>query len=310
MKKIKIIILATGDIAVPLLRALASDKRFAVVTVVTGADRPSGRKMEVKMSAIKEAAQKLGLPVEHPEKISDSGVAAKLRSLKPDLIVLMAYGQILPAELLEMAPHGSINVHVSLLPRWRGASPVQSAILAGDTETGISVMKMVAKMDAGPVYEYFSIPIGADDNAITVSDKLAQLAAEKTPEVLVQIAAGKKSPRPQDEGRATFCQKISKAEGQIDWNEPAEQIARRVRAYAGWPGTWTMWKGKVLKIIEGKNSSESHKPGQVTKSDDHVLVGTSRESLELITVQLEGKKALPIREFLKGHPAFIGSPLL
>ncbi|MFH0820202.1 MAG: methionyl-tRNA formyltransferase, partial [Candidatus Peregrinibacteria bacterium] len=217
-----LIVAATGDIAVPMLKALSADKRFSIGLVITGVDRPAGRKMELTPSAIKRAAETLGLSVFQPESMNEESSIQKLKAFAPDLMLVMAYGQILSEEVLAIPRLGCVNVHASLLPRHCGASPVQSALLEGDSKTGISVMHMAKAMDAGPVYESFQVRITSDDNAITLSNQLARLAAEKVPEVLSAIVAGKGSPKPQDESRATFCKKISKADGQIVWSEPAD----------------------------------------------------------------------------------------
>lgn len=301
MKKFRLIFIATGGIAVPLLQRLAKDERFEVAQVITGLDKPAGRALELKASLVKQTAETLKIPVVQPVIIE--------RTEPADFLLLMAYGQILPEEVLKSPTKGALNVHVSLLPRHRGASPVQNALLEGDLETGISLMKMIPKMDAGPVYGRFSIPIAVDDNAVTVSEKLAELAVQKVPEVLIQIAEGRMTALSQDETQATYCKKISKSDGEIRWTESADLIARRVRAYAGWPGTYARWNGKNLKVLEGNVVPDPGEPEKVFKKDSDVLVGTSQGSLKLLRVQLEGKKPMPIQEFLKGQPDFIGSKL-
>ena len=306
----KLIVAATGDIAVPLLGALAADKRFEIPLVITGVDKPAGRKMELTPSSVKQAARALGLPVFQPESVNDKTGVQKLRAIAPDLLLVMAYGQLLSAEVLAIPRLDCVNAHVSLLPRHRGASPVQNALLAGDETAGISVMKMTEAMDTGPVYRQFPIPIVPDDDAMTLSQKLAKLAAEKTPDVLSAIAEGELSPQPQDESQATFCKKISKADGQIDWYEPAYLIARKIRAYAGWPGTWTTWNGKMLKILQAAALGQTGEPGVVTQKDAIIFVSAEKGSLKLITVQLEGKKAMPAQEFIKGYPDLINSKLV
>ncbi|MFH1012274.1 MAG: methionyl-tRNA formyltransferase, partial [Candidatus Peregrinibacteria bacterium] len=192
---------------------------------------------------------------------------------------------------------------------YRGASPIQSALLSGERQTGISVMQMAEKMDAGPVYKTFSIPIEPEDNASTLHDKLAELTAQKTPDVLVSIAEGKLKAKPQNEEKVTFSKKLSKADGKIDWNEDAVTIVKKIRAYWGWPGSYTAFKGQHLKILAGKASKEKSGTGMVFEKSGKILMGTGQDSLELITVQLEGKKAMPIQEFIQGHPDFMGTKL-
>lgn len=309
--KLPILFIGTADIGAPLLRALSVDKRFEIKLVVAQPDKPAGRKLELTPCAIKAEALKLGLPVFTPDKINTPEALEELRKHKPEMIVLMAYGKILKKELLDLPPLGCINVHASLLPRHRGASPIQNCLLSGDTTTGISIMRMEEGMDTGPVYASFDFPIATTDNAETVWEKLSKLTAEKTPATLIQIAEGKLKPTPQDDSKATFCAKIEKTDGEIDWTEPAETIARKIRAYAGWPGTYTFWDGKRIKILRAEASAVSytHKPGTVTEELGQVRVTTGEGELILEEVQLEGKKAQPIGEFIKGHAGFVGSEL-
>ncbi|MBI5422423.1 methionyl-tRNA formyltransferase [Candidatus Peregrinibacteria bacterium] len=309
--KIPILFIGTADIGAPLLRALSADKRFEVRLVVAQPDKPAGRKLELTPCAIKAEALKLGLPVFTPEKINTPEALEELRKHKPAMIVLMAYGKILKQELLDLPPLGCINVHASLLPRHRGASPIQNCLLSGDSKTGISLMRMEAGMDTGPVYAQFDFPIMEADNAETVWAKISKLTADKTPDTLIQISEGKLKPKPQDDSKATFCAQIEKTDGEIDWTESAEAIARKVRAYAGWPGTHTFWDGKRIKILRANSATVSytHTPGTVTAELGQVRVTTGDGELVLEEVQMEGKKAQPIGEFIKGHPAFVGTVL-
>jgi len=309
--KLPILFIGTADIGAPLLRALSADKRFEIKLVVSQPDKPAGRKLELQPTAIKAEAIKLGLPVFQPEKINTPEALSELRKYKPEMIVLMAYGKILKKEILDLPLMGCINVHASLLPRHRGASPIQFCLLSGDKKTGISIMKMEEGMDTGPVYAAFDFPITDEDNAETVWDKLAKLTAEKTPDVLISIAEGKVDPKPQDDSKATFCAKIEKTDGLIDWSEPAKAIALKIRAYAGWPGTYTFWNGKRIKILKAEASdiSYAHKPGTVTLEREQVRVTAGDGELILIEVQLEGKNAQPMAEFIKGHADFVGAEL-
>lgn len=309
--KLPILFIGTADIGAPLLRALSADKRFAIQLVVAQPDKPAGRKLELTPCAIKAEAVKLGLRVFTPDKINTPEALEELRKHKPEMIVLMAYGIILKKDLLDLPHLGCINVHASLLPRHRGASPIQNCLLSGDKKTGISVMRMEEGMDTGPVYANFDFPITETDNAETVWEKLAELTAEKTPDTLIQISEGKLKLKPQDDSKATFCAKIEKTDGEIDWTEPATTIARKIRAYAGWPGTHTYWDGKRIKILRAEASpiSYTHKPGTVTSELGQVRVTTGDGELVLEDVQMEGKKAQPIGEFIKGHSGFVGTVL-
>ncbi len=309
--KIPLLFIGTADIGAPLLRALSADKRFEIKLVVTQPDKPAGRKLELTPCPIKIEALKLGLTVYSPEKFNTPETLAEIQKLKPQMIVLMAYGKLLKKAILDLPPKGCINVHASLLPLHRGASPIQNCLLTGDKKTGISIMRMGEGLDDGPVYSMFEFPLTPSDTAETVWDKLASLTAEKTPDTLLQIANGKLKPTPQDDSKATFCAKIEKTDGEIDWVEPAETILRKIRAYAGWPGTYTFWNGKRLKILRAETSdiSYTHQPGTVTFELGQVRVTTGEGGLILKEVQLEGKKAQPIEEFLKGQQGFEGSIL-
>lgn len=306
-KKISLIFIGSAAIGAPLLEALAQDERFEVRLVITQQDRPAGRKLELTMPAIKAKGKELGLKIEQPADINDPRFLSQLKKNPPDLIVLMAYGQILKKELLSLPRLGCINVHASLLPRYRGASPLQQCLLEQDKQTGISIMRMTEKMDAGPVYETFTIPFSAEDNALTLTEKIADLTARKTPGVLADIAGNRLTPRPQEESAATYCAKIKKTDGLISWNEDAETISAKIRAYAGWPGTYTFFKGKRLKILSGTAiGHEGGEPaGTVIKKDHRIMVKTKKGALLLGEVQLEGKKPQAILEFVKGCPELL-----
>jgi methionyl-tRNA formyltransferase len=308
MKKIPLVFIGTADIGAPLLKALATDPRFEVKLVVSQPDKPAGRKLELTPSAIKAEAIKLGLEVYTPDKFNTPETLAILQKLKPQMIVLMAYGKIIKKAILDLPPLGCINVHASLLPRHRGASPIQNCLLAGDKKTGISIMRMAEGMDTGPVYAMFEFPIKDEDNAETVWTKIAKLTAEKTPDSLIKIADGKLKAKPQDDPKSTLCAKIEKTDGEINWSEPAETILRKIRAYAGWPGTYTFWSGKRLKILEASATTEKPMGQPGTINGDRVASGQG--SIILKTVQLEGKKAQPIEEFAKGQKGFEGSLLM
>ncbi len=231
----------------------------------------------------------------------------------------MAYGQILGGELLAIPPHGCINVHASLLPKYRGASPIQQALLERDEVTGISIMKMVEKMDAGPVFRQFDLRVAPDDNALTIGGRLANLTAYETPDVLFMIASGDLEATPQNDAAATYCKKIQKSDGQINWSEDGQEVLAKIRAYAGWPGTFTFFNGKRLKILGGQydkynggdesgGGSESQ-PGTVFEKDHIIMVSCGKGSIVLDKIQLEGKTAQSIDMFVKGYTDFIGSQL-
>ena len=310
MNKISLIFIGTGNIGVPLLEALAEDERFDVKLVITQVDKPAGRKMELTPSPIKQKADELGIEIAQPDKINEVENVKKCEKIKPDMIVLYAYGQILSKELLDIPKFGSINVHASLLPKYRGASPVQQSLLSQDEKTGISIMKMEEKMDSGPVYKQFDLQISDDDNALTLADRLANLSAHEIPDLLYTIAQGDLSPAPQDDSQASYCEKIQKSDGEINWNEDAKTIHAKIRAYTGWPGTFTFWDNKRLKIISGQaDAYDEMEPGKIIEKDHLIFIGTKKGSIVPDNVQLEGKTVQDINAFIKGYPDFIGAGL-
>ncbi|MBU0727059.1 methionyl-tRNA formyltransferase, partial [Patescibacteria group bacterium] len=216
-KKIKTIFAGTPNISTPLLKRLFDDERFDVKLVITQVDKPAGRKMELMPPPVKSVAEKLAIPIFQPENINTPESIEKISRFAPDIIIVMAYGQILSKEILDIPQFGCLNIHASILPKYRGASPVQSALLGQETETGICLMRMEQKMDTGPVYEEFRTSIEPNDNSITLSEKLAYLASHNIPDAIFKVTQGKLSPTPQNESGATYCQRILKTEGLINW---------------------------------------------------------------------------------------------
>jgi len=304
--KLRIIFAGTPDIAVLLLRALSADDRFEIPLVITQQDRPAGRYLELRMSPIKAEAAVSGIEVLQPENINSEESLKLLKSKKPDLILSFAFGQIFKAPILNLPKLGCLNVHTSLLPKYRGASPIQSALLDGDSVTGISLMKMEEKMDTGPVYDRFSITIDPEDDAISLSMKLADLAAKKIPDALMNLGKAEV----QNESQSSYCKKIVKEDGKINWHEAAPVIFNKIRAFHGWPGTYTIFKNKRLKIVKVRlQKQEETKAGQVISKNEKVLVGTAMGCIELVDVQPEGKGIQTIRDFLNGNQDFVGSQL-
>lgn len=304
MEKIKIIFVGTDLVGSELLRKLS--KLFEVALVVTGQDKPAGRKLQLQPSPIKLVAEELGLEVFQPIDINADLSVRRLANLSPDMMVVMAYGQILSREVLDIPRIACLNVHASLLPKYRGASPIQASILNMDRKTGVSLMKMVSKMDAGPVYKQFELPIGVGDTGQTLSDKLAKLSAEEIPKALIGVENGLEA-EPQDESKVTYCGKISKADGLIDWNRPANEIMAQMRAFDPWPGTYTFFDNKRLKVLsaETREGAPSGEPGLV-KRDGIVCQDGMILPLEL---QMEGAKVQSLHDFINGHANFIGSIL-
>ena len=310
-KKIKIIFAGTASIATPLLRSLSEDDRFDICLVITQIDKPAGRKMELSHSPVKKEALDLSLNIFQPENINSAESIEKIVSEKPDAIIVMAYGQILSPKVLAIPSQGCLNIHASLLPKYRGASPIQSALLNGDKETGISLMKMAEHMDSGAVYEEFVTAINDSENSIELSAKLGQLTAQKIPDAVFDAVSGKIKPAGQDEKMVTYAVKISKNDGNINWSESAEKINRKIRAFAGWPSAYTYFSGKLLKILsaEVKTASAKAEPGTVFKENNEILIATTDGAIAPLKVQIEGGKPQSIKDFINGNSGFINSKL-
>lgn len=303
----KIVFMGTPDFAVPVLRSLIA--HHTVIGVVTQPDRPAGRNRQVQLSPIKQAALDAGIPVFQPEKLRRTEAVETLRQWSADVYVVAAFGQILPQTVLDLPPHGSINVHASLLPRWRGAAPIQAAIRYGDHETGVTIMKMDAGLDTGPMLRQQSIPIASDETGQSLHDKLAQLGAELLTQTLPDYLAGAITPRAQDDSLMTYAPMVTKEEGNISWREPAIVIERLVRAFTPWPGTYTVWNGQQLKIHAGTVGEGSSEVGRVIQTRQGIAIGTVDGLFYPAQVQLAGRKTMPIDEFVRGQSDFIGALL-
>jgi methionyl-tRNA formyltransferase len=293
----------TPEFSVAALDALhAAGHR--IVAVYTQPDRPSGRGRSLTASPVKRRALELGLQVEKPATLKSTESVAKLASRDPDLMVVVAYGLILPQSILEVPRLGCLNIHASLLPRWRGAAPIQRAILAGDTRTGVTIMKMDAGLDTGPMLLVRSLEIGASENAGSLHDRLAVLGAEAIVTAIDSWAAGTVVPVAQPPEGATYAAKITKEEAVIDWSRTAGEIARQVRAFNPWPVAETRWKGQQLRIWEaGPRSDEPGAvPGTVVEAaGGRLAVAAGRGSLEVHRLQLAGRNATSAAEFLNAH---------
>jgi methionyl-tRNA formyltransferase len=274
-----------------------------VIGVVTQPDRPAGRGQKTALSPVRKIAQGRGLPVLAPEKIRDPGFLQMLKSWHPELIVVVAYGRILPTAILELAPQGCVNVHYSLLPKYRGAAPAAWTILNGDAKGGVTTMKLVEKMDAGPMYLQEEVTIAPDETTGSLQAKLIPVGARLLLDTIRRLKDGSVLPQMQDEAKVTFAPMIKKEDGLIDWNQGAVGIERRVRGLSPWPGTYTHMKGKLLKIHRAKivAAERSGNPGEVLRADAGGLwVAASCGIIGLEEVQLENRKRLPGAEFLKG----------
>lgn len=306
----RLIFVGTPQFAVPSLEALA--ERYEIVAVVTQPDRPASRGRKLSAPAVKRAADPLGLPVLQPASLRQEEVVAHIRELEPTAMVVAAYGKILPPEVLDIPPAGVINVHPSLLPKYRGASPIAGALLAGEEETGVTIMLMDEGMDTGPILAQTVIEIPPEDTAGSLEQRLAELGAELLVETLPLWLEGRIDAQPQDEAMATYTRPISKEDAVIDWTLPAVELWHRVRAYNPRPGARTSWRGSLLKVLRARPEAGwegKEKPGRVVDLQSRVAVATGDGALFLEEVQLAGRRAMNTEAFVRGQSDFVGSLL-
>jgi len=307
----RLIFAGTPDFAVPALQTIA--RRHEVVAVLTQPDRRAGRGKKLMPPAVKVAATELGLEVFQPASLKDQ--QAFIETFQADVMVVVAYGLLLPQAILDAPKHGCLNIHASLLPRWRGAAPIQRAIEAGDQATGICIMQMEAGLDTGPVLNQQSIPIDKTDTSISLQARLAKLGAECIEQTLHQISQGQLPPaQPQDHAQASYAHKITKGEAEIDWSESAQQIEQRIRAFTPWPICQTQHQGQRLRIWEAFVDStdlSTNKPSGtvIDVSTDGIVVACGSGALSLQTLQRDGGKALDIRTFSNGYQIQLGDSL-
>jgi methionyl-tRNA formyltransferase len=308
-----IIFMGTAELSCASLERLAGDPRFQIAAVVSQPDKPRGRDLHLQPPAVKVLAQKLGLHVLQPPNARDHALISELRGLKPDLIVVAAYGHILPQPILDLPGLGCLNVHTSLLPRYRGAAPIQWAIADGETRTGVTIMKMDAGMDTGGILAQRPTPISPEDDSASLHHRLAQLGADLLVETIPDYVSGKIQPIPQPEG-ASHAPKIKKEDGRIDWNRPARTISNRMRAFRPWPGAFTYLsrdsKTLLLKIWQAEVVETKGDAGQILSADENgIVIGCGEQALRIRELQLEGSRRLQAREFLTGHPLKMGENL-
>jgi methionyl-tRNA formyltransferase len=303
--------MGTPQFAVPSLKALIA--AYEVVAVYTQPDAPSGRGKALMASPVKQVALAHQIPVYQPESLKKPEEFATLSALAPDLIVVAAYGQILRQNVLDLPRYRCINVHASLLPRWRGAAPISAAIAAGDTHTGITIMLMEAGLDSGPMLSQRGIPIGPDDTTGLLFDKLATLGADLLIETLPHWLSDTIKPQLQDESKVTLAGRMNKEQGRIDWACSVAAVERHIRAMQPWPSAFTSWRGKQLKISRARlgqdHPAAKAANGAVSVDRNHVFVQCGNGLLQLEEIQLEGKRSLPADEFVRGHKDFAGSVL-
>lgn len=301
--------MGTAPLAAGSLRALAAAPGNNVRAVVTQPDKPSGRDLKIQFSAVKEAALELGLPVLQPTRAREESFIQQLRAMAPDLIVVAAYGQILPQALLDIPRHGCLNVHASLLPKYRGAGPIQWAILDGEAETGVTIMKMDAGLDTGPMVTKKVVPIRSNDTAGILHDKLAFVGAQLLIETIPGYIRGEIIPEPQPAEGATYARKITKEDGVIDWSAPARQINNQVRGLDPWPSAYTHLESTtgtpaLIKIWKAEVAPDhSGEPGTVlAATPENLIVACGSQALRILELQREGRRRLPAGDFIAGFP--------
>ncbi len=310
--KIRVIFMGTPPLAAEILAGLV-EKKYTIVCVVTKPDSPAGREQKMTASAVKQKALAYNLPIEQPAKL-DQEMIKKIKNLKPDLIIVAAYGKILPPEILRIPGFGCINVHASLLPKWRGASPVQNVLLAGVAESGVTIMLMDAGMDTGDILAQKKIAIGPDETRNDLLFRLTEEGKNLLLQTLPLWVERKITPVPQNDAQATLCQLIEREDGHIVWTDEAESIYNRYRALFLWPGIFAFWKkdNELLRLKLHRISYQKHSPqtphqiGQVFELGEKIGVQTGAGVIFLEEVQLEGKTKLPIAEFLLGNREIIG----
>jgi methionyl-tRNA formyltransferase len=307
----RVIFMGTPEFAVPSLDALVT-AGFDIPLVVTRPDKPAGRGKHLHAPAVKQRAADLGLPVFQPPSLKKPEPQERLRAVQADAIAVIAFGAILPVEVLEMTRLGAINVHASLLPKYRGSSPINWAIVNGETESGVTTMYMAEGLDTGDILLQRAIPLDPRETAATLHDKLAALGGPLLVETLQRLAAGTLTATPQDDGASSYIPKLSRDDGLLDWTLPAATLDRRIRGFTPWPGAFTFWDARRLNVRAAHPvaTAATVAPGHVEAvTHDAVLVATGDGCLALTAVQLEGKRPLPVSAFLAGHPLAVGIQL-
>lgn len=305
----RIVFFGTPAFSIPSLRNLLQGPD-QVVAVVTQPDREKGRGRKLSPSPLKRFVLEQGISPLQPERVKEGPFQEKIKGLYPHLMVVVAFGQILPKSLLDLPAFGCINVHASLLPRYRGAAPIARAILNGETVTGVTTMRMDEGMDTGDILLQAQIPIEEEDTGETLQEKLSFLGAQLLMETIERMKAGCLSPIPQDHSKATYAPPLRKEDGRIDWKRGALEIDRQVRAFNPWPGAFTEWDHQLLKIYRGEvrsRSAQGREGSVIWVSPDFIEVETGRDSFLIREVQLEGKRRMNVREFLPGHPIPVGT---
>ena len=313
-KDLKIIFFGTSEIAKEILVFLVREK-YDILAVLTQPDKKTGRDQKIKPGSVKEFSEINKIPVLQPYDLKEE--MEKIKDLTPDLIVVIAYGKIIPKEILEIPKFKSINIHPSLLPKFRGPSPIQNAILEGESETGVTIMLMDEKMDHGDILAQTKIQIGSDDTAETLAEKIIPLSSKLLLETIPLWIDNKITPKKQDDSKATYCQLVKREDGHIFWDSDAQNIYDRYRAFEPWPGIFSIWEkqNNICRIkmerikIDRKNPDGKYALGEVFEEDGEIKIKTAEGSIIPEEIQLEGKKPAGIKEFINGHKDFVGSIL-
>ena len=310
-KKIKIVFAGTPQFAAPYLEGFFNDDDFEVLGVITQPDRPAGRKQELTSPPIKLLAESKGVKIWQPENLkNDSELFSELTDLKADVLAVVAYGQIIPKSILGLFAYGGINVHPSLLPKYRGASPIQNAILNGEKTTGVSIMQMDEKMDHGPILAQQKVVLTGEETNESLHNDLAQIGVLLLLETIKKVVAGQTLPQEQDHDAATFCSTINREQSRIDWQKPAQEIKQMIYAFYPWPVAWTTLDGQRMKIYPPvKVINQKNHPGQILADSGEIIVGCGQDSLVIERLQLEGKKDMSAKELLNGYKFLLSKKL-
>lgn len=304
--KHEIIFFGTQTFGAGILRCLIESKNYKIVAVVTQPDRKIGRQQETQKSPVKLLAEQHGLKIFQPESLKNW----EMDIADSDLSIVCEYGLIIPKKILETSKYGAINVHTSLLPKFRGASPIQTAIINGETETGVTIMQMDEKLDHGPILSQTKVEIAPDDTYLDLAKKMEPLAQNLLLKTLPEYLEGRIKPKPQNESGATYCKMFTREDGLVDWKKSTEQIYNQYRGLTPWPGVWTRWDKKRLKLQKIKPSAGKISPRSVKINDKRIFVGTSNGAVEILSLQLEGKKEQTGANFITGYPKFGDAVLL
>jgi methionyl-tRNA formyltransferase len=309
-QSLNLVFCGTPNFAVPTLEKLV-DAGFRVHLVVTQPDRAKGRGLELVPSPVKGSALKLNIPIAQPDRIkSNDEFRAQLAAVKPDAIIVVGYGRIIPQWMLDLPPLGNINLHASLLPKYRGAAPIQWAIANGETVTGVTTMRIDAGLDTGDILEQEKLAIAPDDTAETLAPRLALIGSDLTVETLHRLQAATAQPRPQDNSEATLAPILKKEDGLVDFSRTAAEIFNRIRGFQPWPGAYTRFRGKTLQIVKARPATVAALPSELQVLSDHLVVGCAPStSLELLEIQVEGKKRTSAQDFIHGYRPHPGEKL-